>query len=228
MYFKSRVEAGKMLAEQLAPKYLNKKCAVVALSDGAVMVGAEIAVRLKSVLTMLLTAPITLPHETDVVATVNQDGEMTYNDLYSTGELEDLQSEFRNYIEQQRMQSIHEMNSLLGRGGLIRRDLLADHNVILVSDGLNSGFSLDAAAQFLKPIRIEKLIVATPLASVPAVDRMHILADEIYCLNVLPDYMNTDHYYETKDTPNHDAVINIIESVVENWEKVAAQPRANS
>jgi predicted phosphoribosyltransferase len=126
------------------------------------------------------------------------------------------------------MQSIHEMNSLLGRGGLIRRDLLADHNVILVSDGLNSGFSLDAAAQFLKPIRIEKLIVATPLASVPAVDRMHILADEIYCLNVLPDYMNTDHYYETKDTPKHDAVINIIESVVENWEKVAAQPRANT
>lgn len=221
MYFKSRVEAGKLLADQIAPKYLNKKCAVVALSDGGVMVGAEIAVRLKCVLTMLLTAPIVLPRENDVVAAVNQEGAMTYNDLYSTGELEELQSEFRTYIEQQRIQNIHEMNSLLGKGGLIRRDLLVGHNVILVSDGLNSGFSLDAAAQFLKPIKVEKLIVATPLASVPAVDRMHVLADEIYCLNVLADYMNTDHYYEAKDIPKHDAVISTIESVVEHWQQAA-------
>lgn len=211
-----------MLADQLEPKYKNKKCAVVALSDGAVMVGAEIAVRLQCVLTMLLTAPINLPRETDTLAAVNQDGVLTYNGMYSAGELEELQGEFRTYIEQQRQQNVHEMNSLLGKSGLIRRDLLVGHNVILVSDGLSSGFSLDAAADYLKPIQLARLIVATPLASVPAVDRMHVLADEIYCLNVLSDYIGTDHYYDVKDVPSHDSVVNVIASVIEHWEQTTA------
>ena len=219
MYFKSRLEAGKIIADQLEPIYRNKKCAVVALSNGAVVIGAEIAVRLQCVLTMLLTAPIILPHENDAIGAVSQDGNVIYNDLYSTGELEELKTEYRTYIEQQRLQNIYEMNNLLGSGGLIRRDLLTGKNVILVSDGLNSGFSLDAAVEFLKPINIKRLIVATPLASVPAVDRMHILTDEIHCLDVVANYISTDHYYEAKDVPSHDVVINIIESVVAHWKE---------
>jgi predicted phosphoribosyltransferase len=88
------------------------------------MVGAQIALRLKCVLTLLLTAPLTLPHEIDDVGVVSQRGDITYSDMYSAGELEELQSEFRTFIEEERIRTIHEMNSLLGRGGLIRRDLL--------------------------------------------------------------------------------------------------------
>jgi len=217
-YFKSRAEAGELLAQKLVPKYRYENCAVVCLSDGGVMVGAQIAIELHCVLTMLLTAPIILPRENDVLAAVNQEGNMAYNDMYSAGELEGMQSEYRTYIEQERIQKMHDLNSLLGDGGLIRKDLLVGHNIILVSDGLNSGFSLDAAADFLKPVRIEKLIVATPMASVPAVDRMHILADEIYCLNVVTDYFTTDHYYEAHDVPDHDAVIKTIQNVVLHWQ----------
>jgi predicted phosphoribosyltransferase len=95
--------------------------------------------------------------------------------------------------------------------------LLRGHTVILVSDGLSNGFSLDLAAQFLKPINTKKLIVATPLASVPAVDRMHILADEIFCLSVVQDYMTTDHYYDTQDVPSHEKVVKTIEQIVLHW-----------
>src|ERR1017187_3052898 len=189
MYFKTRVEAGNLLADQMVAKYKDQNCTVVALSDGGVMVGAQIALRLKCVLTMLLTAPLSIPNEVDDIGAVSERGEITYSDMYSTGDLEELQSEFRNYIEQERIKSIHEINSLLGRGGLIRPDLLTGHNVILVSDGLNSGLSLEAAANFLKPVNFKKLIVAVPIASVKAVDRMHVLADEIYCLSVIGDYI---------------------------------------
>lgn len=216
-YFKSRVEAGQLLAEQIVPKYAKKPCAVVALSDGSVMVAAQIALGLRCVLTMLLTESIVLPRENDTAAVVSQDGEMFYNALYSTGEIEELQGEFRNYIEGQRIQKIHDMNALLGKGNLIRKDLLAGCNVILVSDGLNDGSTLDAAANFLKSVRTAKLIVAAPLASVSAVDRMHVLADEIYCINVLSDYISTDHYYASKDVPDHGAIIETIQKVVSSW-----------
>lgn len=216
MYFKNRSQAGQQLAAKLA-HYRYENTAVVALSDGAVVVAAEIATQLHCVLTMLLTEEVTLPGEKDPVAVVNQDGGFTYNNMFSAGELEEYTSEYHNYIEQEKRQKFHAINQLLGEGGLIRPDLLYGHNVILVSDGLNSGLSLDAAADFLKPIRIDRLIVATPFASVPAVDRMHLLADEIVCLSVIENYMNTNHYYEDNKMPSHEDIVKTIEKIVFNW-----------
>ncbi|HUD06171.1 MAG TPA: phosphoribosyltransferase family protein [Candidatus Saccharimonadales bacterium] len=217
MYFKSRAQAGNLLAAEIAKKYRYENCAVVALSDGGVIIGAEIAINLHCVLSLLLAAPIELPNENDPIATVNQSGRITYNGLYSAGELEELQGEFRTYIEEERIRALHKINSLLGDGGLIEPKLLKGRIVILVSDGLSSGLSLEAAVDFLKPIQLEKLIVAVPIASVPAVDRMHVLSDEIYCLSVLGDYINTDHYYDIDDKPDHDEVIKIVKEVILHW-----------
>jgi putative phosphoribosyl transferase len=217
MYFKSRVDAGQKLAAQIVKKYADKPCAVVGLSDGGVMVGAQIAMQLHCVLTMLLSEPIQLPRENEAVGGISQDGAFSYNSAYSPGELEDLLGEYHSLIEEEKMQKIQDMHRMVGRGGLIRRDLLRDHYVILVSDGLSSGFSLDIALQFLKPIHLKRLIVATPLASVQAVDRMHILADEIFCLSVIEDYIETNHYYDTQDVPSHDLVIKTIEQIITRW-----------
>lgn len=219
MYFKSRAEAGQKLAAEIVKRYQGTPCAVVGLSDGGVMVGAQIAMQLKCVLTMLVSEAIELPREPNPLAGITQDGSFAYNRAYSPGEIEDFVSEYHSVIEQEKMQKMQDMHRLAGRGreGLIRKDLLKDHNVILVSDGLPNGFSLDIAAEFLKPIHISKLIVATPLASVAAVDRMHILADDIYCLSVIEEYISTDHYYDKQDVPDHEVVIKTIEQVVSHW-----------
>jgi putative phosphoribosyl transferase len=218
MYFKSRVEAGQKLADQVVKEYAGKPCAVIGLSDGGVMVGAQIAIKLHCVLTMLMSEAINLPREPEAVAGISQDGSFSYNSAYSPGELEDLLAEYHGLIEQEKLQKIQDMHRLVGHGGgLIRKDLLRGHNIILVSDGLSSGFSLDVAAEFLKPINIGRLIVATPLASVPAVDRMHILADEIFCLSVIEDYITTDHYYDTQDVPPHDLVVKTIDQIITHW-----------
>jgi predicted phosphoribosyltransferase len=218
MYFKSRLEAGQKLADQITKKYAGKPCAVVALSDGGVVIGAQIAIKLHCVLTMLMSEAIELPREPNAIAGISQDGSFSYNKAYSPGELEDLVGEYRSLIEQEKFSKIQEMQRLSGHGGaLIRKDLLRDHNVILVSDGLSSGFSLDIASEFLKPISIKRLVVATPLASVQAVDRMHILADEIFCLSVVEDYMFTDHYYDTQDVPTHELVVKTVDEIVTHW-----------
>lgn len=217
MYFKSRVEAGQKLAEQISEKYQGQPCAVVGLSDGGIMVGAQIALKLGCVLTMLLSDTIELPRENVAIAGISQDGAVSYNAAYSPGQIEDFMSEYHNVIEQEKLEKIHEMHRLVGRGGLIRKDLLRDHIVILVSDGLTNGFSLDIAAEFLKPIKTKKLIVATPLASIQAVDRMHVLADDIFCLSVVEDYINTDHYYDNQDVPPHELVVKTVEQVIAHW-----------
>jgi len=217
MYFASRLQAGRMLAAQLVKKYRFEDCAVVCLSDGGVMVGAQIASELHTILTMLLTAEINLPMEPEAIGGVSQDGSFSYNPYYFPGEVDELTAEYYQLIEQEKLSKIHDMQQLIGEGGLIRRDLLRGRDIIIVSDGLKSAFTLDIAMQYLKPVAIKKIIVATPLASLKTVDRMHILADEIYCLSVVEDYIDTDHYYDTQDVPSHDKVIEIIEKIILNW-----------
>lgn len=218
MYFASRVQAGRMLASQLMPKYRYENCAVVALNNGGVVIGAQVAMQLHCPLTMLLSQEINLPREPDAVASIAQDGSFTYNNEYSSYELGELQSEYFQYIEQEKMNKLQEMHRLVGEGGTIRKDLLRGRYIILVSDGIKSGHTLDISVQYLKPVATEGLVIATPLASVKAVDYMHVLADDLYVLSVLDNYLDTDHYYETQDVPDSEKVVDIIEKIVLNWQ----------
>lgn len=206
-----------MLASRLSKKYRYENCAVVALGDGGVMVGAQIASELHCVLTLLLSSEIILPREPDAIAGITPAGTMAYNPRYSKGEIDELVGEYYGYVEQEKLTQMHEMNKLLGSGGTISKDLIRYHNIILVSDGLKTGFPIDLAYEFLKPISIEKLIIATPFASVQAVDRMHLMADDLYCLSVVENYTNTDHYYDKQDVPDHQTVIQTIEKIILNW-----------
>lgn len=218
MYFESRAQAGELLAAQLADTYRYENCVVVALSDGAVQVGEQIASSLHCILTMLLVEDIEVPGEDMSFGGVSQNGGFTYNGMFSVGEIEEYTSEFHGYLEEQKRQAFQRINRLLGDGGLIENDMLRDHIVILVADGLDNGISIDVAVDFLKPIRVRRLIVATPVASVQAVDKLHMLADELHILDVKENFMGVNHYYEQNDIPSHEETVAKINQIVLNWQ----------
>lgn len=217
MYFESREEAGKQLAAQLIESYRYENCAVVALSDGAVLVGEQIAASLHCILTMLLIENIEVPGESMSFGGVSQNGGFTYNGMFSVGEIEEYTSEFHGYLEEQKRQAFQKLNRLLGDGGLINNDMLRDHTIILVSDGLDNGASIDVAVDFLKPIRIARLVIVAPVASVQAVDKLHVLADRLHILDVKDNYVGTDHYYNENNIPSHEETIAKINKIVLNW-----------
>lgn len=217
MYFESREQAGKILADDLVQKYRYEDCAVVALSDGAVVVGEQIAKSLHCVLTMLLVEEIEVPGEGLVFGTVSQNGGFIYNNMFSIGEIEEYNSEYHGYLEEQKREAFQRMNRLLGDGGFIDEGMLRDRVVILVADGFDTGSSLDAAVDFLKPIRVKRLVVATPISTVQAVDKMHILADELHVLDVKDNFMGVNHYYNNNDVPSHEDTIAKINQIILNW-----------
>lgn len=216
MYFASRMQAGRMLATQLATKYRYENCAVVAVNDGGIMVGAQIASELHCILMLLLSSEITLPMESDALASITASGALAYNPAYSSGEVEEMVGEYYGLIEQEKLTNMSEMNHE-SKTALIDRRQLRGRNVIVVSDGFKSGFQLDVVAEYLKTTAIEKLIVATPLASLKAVDRMHVVADELLCLSVVEDFISTEHYYDVNDVPDHETAVKTIEQIVLNW-----------
>lgn len=217
MYFESRAQAGQLLAAELAETYRYEDCVVVALSDGAVQVGEQIAGALHCLLTMLLVEDIAVPGESQSFGGVSQNGSFTYNGMFSAGEIEEYTSEFHGYLDEQKREAFQRINRLLGDGGLIDNSMLRDRVVVLVADGLDSGASLDVAIDFLKPIRVRRVIVATPLATISAVDKLHIVADEIHVLDVKENFMGINHYYEQNDVPSHEETIAKINEIVLNW-----------
>ena len=216
MYFHSRTEAGERLAERLL-QYRYENTVVVALNHGAVVVGAPIAQRLHCTLGLFLTDDIDMPGENMAVGTVTQGGGFIYNQDLSEGERDDYYSEFHSYIDDQKREKTARINRLLADGGALDVRLLQEHVVILVSDGLKDGQVLDAAADFLKPVKTKRLIIAAPIAAVDAVDRMHILADELHVLSATDNYLDTAHYYDVDDVPTHDQAVATINNIVLNW-----------
>ena len=217
MYYKDRVDAGGQLAEKLVPTYRYEDCAVIALNDGAVMVAEPIAAQLHSVLTMLLIENIEIPGEGLTIGGLSQAGTFTYNGMLSAGEVEGYRQEFFGYFEEKKREAMGRINRLLGDGGLIDKDLLRDRNIILVSDGFADAASLDVALDFLKPIRTKRLIIATPTASIPAVDRLHLFADELVVLDVKANFMGVDHYYDENTIPSHEETVKKINDIILNW-----------
>ncbi len=216
MYFQSRAQAGRLLAKKLEP-YTPKNCVVVALNRGAVIVGAQIAMQLHANLVLLLTENITLPGLNDSFAALNTNNMMTYNKAFYSGEVEELTSEYYHFIEQQRMEKLHKLHALLGAEGEIKPELLNRHIIILVSDGLATGFSLDVAMDYLKTIRSRSIVVASPIASVAAVDRMHLVGDDVVCLDIRENYFTTDHYYEDNTLPDTESLFKIIKNISLSW-----------
>lgn len=212
MYFASRKAAGEQLASRLEP-YASQDVAILALSEGGVVVGAQIAARLHCSLAFLLTQDITLPGERTAVGIVDQNGGFTYNDYFSTGEIDELATEYHAVIDSLKEEKWHEMNRLLADGGLAEVSSLENKVIILVSDGLLNGSSLIATMNFLKPIAIEKVIIATPVASVAAVDKMHLLGDELQVLQVVDGVFDLDHYYDENDVPERPELIKVLTTV---------------
>lgn len=225
-YFASRAQAGAILA-QFAQKYRYEDTIILALSHGGVLVGAEMAKNLHSLIAMLLTRDIFLPDGRTLVGVINELGGFVHNNAFSTGVMEEFEQEYRNYIEFAKMQAVHDMHMAIGQGGEIKLDYFRNRVVIAVTDGAMNGTSFDMVYDFLKAVHYKKLILATPVASIEAIDKMHILGDELIVLSAKNNPFEVDHYYEDNDLPDKDQTIQILNNIILEWYSVE-QTLANS
>ena len=218
MYFTDRAQAGELLASQLI-NYRYKQTVVLALSVGGVLVGEQIAKRLHCKLALLLIQRIAAQADPSLVlGTLDQEGEFMYNDLITAGEMEEYLQDMRNYLEEKKLQEFYQMTSLLGEGGLVDRDSLVDHNVVIATDGLKTGLSFDAAMHFLKPISTKQIIGAVPVAPAGVIERLNLRLDELHYLYIPDNFFSPKHYYEDNKMPDPNRVISTINQVTSRWE----------
>jgi predicted phosphoribosyltransferase len=221
-YFADRAQAGGLLAKKLE-KYRFEDTIVLALNRGSVLVGAEVARHIHSLIALLLTKDIYLPDGRTLVGIVNELGGFVFNNAFSTGEIEEFETEYRNNIEAAKMEAVHDLHIILGQGGLISPDYFRNRTVIVISDGTLNGMAFEMAYNFLKGINVKKVIMATPIAGVPAIDRMHVLADELFCLTATDSNFEVDHYYDENEIPDRDQTLAILNDIILRWKQPNSQ-----
>lgn len=207
-----------MLAEKLLERYRYENCAVLALSDSSVLVGEQIAWRLHCVLMLLLSENIEVPGENVSFGALSQSGQLTMNSQFSDGQKEYYIQEFHGYLEEEKRRAYQKINRLLGDSGVVDTAMLKDRLVILVSDGFGDDLSsLDVALDFLKSVRTERIIAVAPVASMAAIDRLHVAVDEMHILDAKGNFMGIDHYYDDNTVPSREDTIVKINQIVLNW-----------
>lgn len=209
MYFHDRQKAGKELAKGLVEKYRGEDVAVLAVSTGGVVVGNEVAKAMDTDISLLMTEPIAMPgvNESEIVGLIDSEGHFTYNYMMPTGQLLEMMTELHNHIESEKIQKLHKLTEVTNGDELAEPEQFVGRHVIVVSDGFKNAMPYDAAYNYLKPVDTGKVVAAAPNASVRAIDHLHISADAVHILDVLPNYLDTDHYFEDNDMPDIETIM---------------------
>ena len=178
--FKDRKEAGRLLAQRLSG-YKDVDGIVLGIPSGGVPVAAEIAKVLGLSLDVIIVRKIQLPDNPEAgFGAVGPDGEVSLNTNLIT-QLHLTKEEVERQI-QITVDTIKRRNELF-RGGR-QFPFLKDKVVIIVDDGLASGYTMLSAVDFIKRHKPEKVVIAVPTAPKGTVDLISSRVDELVCLNV--------------------------------------------
>jgi putative phosphoribosyl transferase len=181
LVFKDRLHAGKLLSKLLRQNAEKENVVLLALPAGGVPVGYVIAKELSLTMNVMIVRKVQIPWNTEAgFGAVAWDGETVLNDNLikrlglTREEIETSISQTRKIV-QERLRKFRKNKPL---------PVLKDKVVILVDDGLASGFTMLAAVRSARKRAPQKIIVAVPTASLRAIELLAPEVEEIVCLNI--------------------------------------------
>jgi putative phosphoribosyl transferase len=180
--FKNREEAGKKLAKLMAhyrgPGW-DRKCVVIGLARGGVVVAAEVAKFLKMELGVIIPRKVGAPGNLELAIGAVMDDGRGYLNQALIQELGVSKEYLKDAIAKARNMSA-ERKKMYGKAAEIE---LAGKTVILVDDGIATGATMYAAIQYVKEHKAAEVVVAIPVASISALYTLKSMADDVICVD---------------------------------------------
>jgi len=191
--FRSRFEAGRILAEQLRPLVADRNPLILALPRGGVPVGFEVAQALNADLDVFLVRKLGVPgHEELAMGAVASGGIRVLNEgIIADLGISDIAID---HAIQRELREIARRETLY-RDGRPALDP-ANRNVVLVDDGLATGASMLAAVQALRPRRPARLVVAVPVAAPEACRQFREIVDAVVCAATPEPFLAVGVWYK--------------------------------
>jgi putative phosphoribosyl transferase len=199
--YQNRSEAGRLLAEELAHYKSKAHVVVLGLTRGGVPVAAEVARALHAPLDVVVVRKLGVPFQPELAmgAIAGDDTQVLDKQLVHALDLNNRDVEAaitRERAELQRRERLY-------RGGRPVLDL-KERTAILVDDGLATGSTMLAAVAFTKKRLAKRIVMAVPVASVEALEKLREKVDECICLATPDPFFAVGDWYSnflpTEDT----------------------------
>jgi putative phosphoribosyl transferase len=208
--FQDRIHAGQVLARMLADD--DKQAGIIlAIPAGGVPIGVVMAEKTGLDLDVAVVSKITLPWNTEAgYGAVAFDGTVKLNEALIR-RVNLTPEDVEKGIEKTTVKVARRVTTLRGRKPFPD---LVNRSVILVDDGLASGFTMRVAVSALRNAGAGRIIVAVPTGHLNSVEIVAQEVEKLYCADVRSGYSYAvaSAYQNWSDVAEED-VVKILEQL---------------
>jgi putative phosphoribosyl transferase len=203
--FASREDAGVKLGCYLQEQGIRADL-VLGLPRGGVVVAAGVARALHLPLDVLIVRKIGHPrHREFAVGALAENGVVLLDEVViGTDPL--VRAELQEVIQEEKERLLSYQARFHPQGATD----LTDKAVLLVDDGLATGATTEAAVLSARKQKAREILVAAPVASTHAVERLDRVADEMRVLYVDPGFDAVGRYYDVFSQTTDEEVLELL------------------
>lgn len=205
MKFKDREQAGRLLAEALAAYRGKSDVIVAALPRGGVVLGRIVADSLGAPLDIVVPRKIAAPENDEyAVGAITETGDVVWNP--------DERSRLSDaYVREATKREKAEAKRRLGlyRQALRPRSF-KNKTVLLVDDGVATGYTIKAALKTVRAMKPKSVIVAVPVAPAGTEEDLRAEADDVIVLFLPALFGAIGAFYDSFPQVDDDTVIRLL------------------
>lgn len=204
--FKDRYDAGSKLSEVLS-KYANENPLILPIPRGGIVTAYDTIEKNNFDWDLIIPRKIGAPHNHEIaIGAVTSDGNYILNERY----IEELNVS-SEYIKNEIKKETQEIKNRLKKYKA-NEDFpdVENRTVIIIDDGIATGFTILAAIKSLKQHNCLKIILAVPVAPNDTVLRLNDIVDEVVCLHIPLRFQAVGYYYNDFRQTTDDEVYEII------------------
>lgn len=208
--FRDRRDAGRRLAGRLV-HYRALDPVVVGMPRGGVPVAAEVADRLGAPLEIIVVRKIGCPWQPELGIGAIAEGDVRVLNEALVEEIGLRPDEVEDATAPEREELARRVRRYRGGRAAIPVD---GRLVILVDDGLATGYTARAAIEALRRRGVRHVVLAVPVAPEDSVAALRRVADEVAVVDIPPWFRSIGEFYENFSQTSDDEVISLLARAV--------------